>query len=81
MARIHIVNSGKEIEASAAVSILNNLLRRGAGISHLCGGKAQCGTCRFEILGGERFLSPPTEIEKKRLGNLKKRLDMVSHPI
>lgn len=68
MARIHIVNSGRTIDASAAVSILNNLLREGERVSHLCGGKAQCGTCRIAVLAGANRLSPMTEIEKRRLG-------------
>ena len=67
MPLIHIQNTRKDIQASPAISILNNLLRNGTAISHICGGKAQCGTCRIKIIDGERSLSPKTEMEKKRL--------------
>ena len=67
MVSIYIENYDITIEASPAVSILNNLLRNGVSISHLCGGKALCGTCRYTVLKGEDGLSPKTEVEKKRL--------------
>jgi ferredoxin len=67
MASITVENTGEVFEASPAVSILNNLLQNGVSISHICGGRAQCGTCRFEIIQGERYLSPHTEIEKRKL--------------
>lgn len=70
MASIYIENYDVTIPASAAVSVLNNLLRQGIGISHLCGGKAQCGTCRYTVLKGGEGLSPKTEIEKRKLAAL-----------
>lgn len=54
-------------EGSPAVSILNILLRNGVAVSHLCGGKAVCGTCRIRVLEGEENLSPMREAEKVRL--------------
>lgn len=68
MASVHIINNDRTIAASPAVSILNLLLREGHSISHLCGGKAQCGTCKIKVMKGAKFLSPMTEREKKRLG-------------
>jgi adenylate cyclase len=59
--------SDRHVEASAAVSILNNLLRAGVKISHLCGGRAVCGTCRIRILSGAEHLSPMTDAERRRL--------------
>ncbi len=68
MARIIVEGEPrKEIETSPAVSLLNALLRNGVRISHLCGGRARCGTCRVRILEGERFLSPMGEEERIRL--------------
>lgn len=67
MASITIENTGVVIEASPAVSILNNLLQADISISHICGGKAQCGTCCIEIIEGESFLSPITKEEQIRL--------------
>lgn len=67
MASIKILNTGQVVQASAAISILNTLQREGVAIKHVCGGKAQCGTCRYKIVEGERFLSPMNEREKTRL--------------
>jgi adenylate cyclase len=57
----------REVEASPAVSILNNLLRAGVKISHLCGGRAICGTCRIRILSGAEHLTPMGAAERRRL--------------
>ncbi|MBN1687208.1 MAG: (2Fe-2S)-binding protein [Spirochaetales bacterium] len=75
MASMRIINTGKVVKTSAAVSILNTLMREGVAVKHVCGGKAQCGTCRFRIIEGERYLSPITERERARLealGNMEK---------
>lgn len=72
MPRIHIENTGAVIEASPAVSVLNNILRAGVRIAHKCGGKAQCGTCRYTVIEGAENISPPTKAELmklKQLGN------------
>ncbi|MFP4363318.1 MAG: 2Fe-2S iron-sulfur cluster-binding protein [Spirochaetia bacterium] len=52
MAKIQVPQLDTIINASSAVSILNNLLRNGISIMHRCGGKAQCGTCRVRIIQG-----------------------------
>ena len=57
----------KKYPLSPAISILNTLLQNGVRISHLCGGKAVCGTCRIKILEGEEYLSPMQEAERVRL--------------
>jgi adenylate cyclase len=73
MPSIYIANTGETVEASTAVSVLNNLLRAGVRTAHRCGGKAQCGTCRYKVLRGIEKISPPTPAEKRKLlelGNL-----------
>ena len=70
MANIRITNTGEVVETSAAISILNSLQRAGISIRHMCGGKAQCGTCRYKIIEGERYLSPVNERERIRLNAL-----------
>lgn len=65
--KLKVLGRATPIEASAAVSILNLLLRNAVPISHLCGGKAVCGTCRIKILEGEENLSPMGEAERVRL--------------
>ena len=67
MASITVQNTGQVVQASAAISILNTLMRSDVNIMHVCGGKAQCGTCRFRIVEGHRFLSPIKERERVRL--------------
>jgi len=67
MALITVVDRDMTIETNPAISILNALLRNGIPISHLCGGKAVCGTCRIKIVDGEEFLNPMQEIERTRL--------------
>ena len=67
MPRVRIEPDGVEFEASSAVSLLNNLQRQGLRISHVCGGKAVCGTCRVRILEGEDRLSRIGEPERTRL--------------
>ena len=67
MPTLTIINDGTVIETSAAVSILNALLRNGTDIQHRCGGKAVCGTCRVRIVDGAKFLSP-MRCSLKRVG-------------
>lgn len=64
---IRIKNTGDEVEASSAVSVLNNLLRGGVKIAHICGGKAQCGTCRYTVLEGASRISAPKQLERAKL--------------
>ena len=70
MASIRIQGSEVVVEVSAAISILNTLMREGVPIKHVCGGKAICGTCRFKVIDGHRFLSPIRERERIRLDAL-----------
>jgi ferredoxin, 2Fe-2S len=67
MAKITVSGSGRVVEASPAVSMLNALLGDGVAIHHDCGGRAQCGTCRVRILSGGATLRPKTEAEIGRL--------------
>ena len=76
LASIYIENYDITIQASPAVSILNNLLRNGIAISHVCGGKALCGTCQYTILSGGDGLSPKAAVEKQKLAALGNPPDM-----
>ncbi len=67
MAIILVEGREEPVEGSTAVSLLNNLLRAGVRISHICGGKAGCGTCRVRILEGMEFCTPMREAERGRL--------------
>lgn len=71
MSTIYVENLDRHISASPAVSILNNLLREGVPIKHLCGGHAQCGTCRIRIVAGEDRVSRPGPVELRRLAAMR----------
>jgi adenylate cyclase len=45
------------------VNLLKTLVEAGVPITHLCGGKARCSTCRVKVSEGLEMLSPPTEKE------------------
>lgn len=68
MNNLKIIPEGKLLKISPAISLLNTLLREGVSISHDCGGRAQCGTCRVRVVSGN-FLRQPTEGEITRLGH------------
>lgn len=67
MPSIYIENTGETVAASTAVSVLNNLLRAGVRIAHQCGGRAQCGTCRYKVLEGKSRISPANAAEQRKL--------------
>lgn len=71
MPLITLENTGETLEALTPVSILNNLLRSGVSIRHVCGGKAICGTCRITVLAGKEYLTPMREKERVRLAAVK----------
>src|SRR5450432_1476615 len=53
----------KVVEVTNEQSILAASLSAGIPHFHVCGGNAQCSTCRVLVLEGEDFLTPPTESE------------------
>jgi ferredoxin len=67
MGSIHIKPSGETFPANPARSILNTLLANGFPIDTVCGGRAKCGRCLIRVSSGNRFLSPRTPAEEKRL--------------
>ena len=71
MPLITVRNTGYSFISTPAVSILNALLREGLKISHMCGGKAGCGTCRITVVSGMEKLSPVREKEALRLSAVK----------
>ncbi len=68
-ARVHLGRTVRELPLSAATSVLNALVKEGVPIRHVCGGKAQCGTCRVTVLGEREGpgLSPLGDEERLRL--------------
>lgn len=46
-----------------AANLLETLVGAGVPVTHLCGGKARCSTCRVKVGAGLEELSPPTPAE------------------
>ena len=67
MAKVTLAGDGISFRASAAISLLNNLLLNGVDISHRCGGRAQCGTCRVRVESEQDALNPVSEREQTKL--------------
>jgi ferredoxin len=62
--------SGVAAEAGPDETLLAVALRENVEISHVCGGKGVCGTCRLEVLEGAEGLSGVTDPERKHLAEL-----------
>jgi adenylate cyclase len=67
MAMIRVSGRAEAVPASPVRSILVSLLAEGVPIAHLCGGRAQCGTCAIRIVSGREYLTPPRARETERL--------------
>jgi adenylate cyclase len=67
VATIRVKGRADGVPASPVRSILVSLLAEGVPIAHLCGGRAQCGTCAIRILSGQEYLSPSRRGEIERL--------------
>ena len=66
--KIEIENLDLEIDATPALSLLNNFLVQGAPVHTVCGGKALCGCCRIKIIAGQESMSKPNKFEQEKLG-------------
>jgi ferredoxin len=52
MTEFVILPENRRVSAEAGESMLDAALRHGVPLSHACGGKAQCSTCRIAIVEG-----------------------------
>jgi adenylate cyclase len=71
MAKIQCLPDLKEVEISETELILEALRDSDIPITFVCGGNAQCSTCRVSIVEGLENCTPPTSREKvlsKKLG-------------
>jgi adenylate cyclase len=48
--------------------LLDAILSAGIDHRHICGGRGFCTSCRVEVLGDGRALSPVSDLERERLG-------------
>lgn len=72
-ASIRFVKEGKEVIAANGANLRQQALANGIdlytwrGKLMNCGGVGQCGTCVVAIVEGMEHLSPPTDVEQRRL--------------
>lgn len=67
MPMLTIKPSGKTVQSSEGMSILEALLAAGEPIMHKCDGKAECGSCHIFINEGRKTLSKIQRSENERL--------------
>lgn len=73
MANIKFVHEDKEVVAADGANLREKALQNDVDLYTFmgkmmnCGGYGQCGTCIVEVVEGMENLSPPTEVEKRKL--------------
>ncbi|HEY5573933.1 MAG TPA: adenylate/guanylate cyclase domain-containing protein [Anaerolineales bacterium] len=71
MPSIHFIPDDKTVTVEAHETILQSAMRAGIPLTHDCGGKARCTTCRILILDGAMaYVSPRNEKEAVLAGQL-----------
>ena len=68
--RISTCPDGRTVEAAPDQTLLDALLAAGVPITHACGGKARCSTCRVRVEEGAATLCPRTEAEEAMAARL-----------
>jgi ferredoxin len=64
MSKVKVTINGIEGDVEAGCTLLEAADRIGAGVAHLCFGNAICSTCRVQVIGSDKGLSPK-EIKEK----------------
>jgi ferredoxin len=67
MAKVLVTINGIQGEVEAGCTLLEAAKQIGAGVAHLCFGNAICSTCRVNVVGGDKGLSPKDIKEKVSL--------------
>jgi adenylate cyclase len=62
---------GRIVRVPRGFSVLEASLSAGVAHTCVCGGRARCSTCRVRVVGAERALPPPSEIERAVLARFK----------
>jgi adenylate cyclase len=75
MSKINCLPDQRSVEINKSDTVLDALLANGVEHINICGGNAQCSTCRIMILEGGKHCSTPTNAEKA----LAKQLDFPVH--
>jgi adenylate cyclase len=61
--RIHVAPEQVAAEGRQGASLLDILREAGLPITHACGGRARCSTCRVSVVEGAEHCGPRTEAE------------------
>lgn len=69
--RVLFLPSGTEGCARPGETLLSLALRLGVALRHVCGGNANCTTCRVQVREGAERLSPPEPRETGRLPDVR----------
>ncbi len=64
MAKVTSLPDNVEIDVADGETLLEAALRSGVPLTHACGGRAKCSTCRVWILDGLDAAPPRTEVEQ-----------------
>jgi len=64
MAKVTSLPDNVEIDVADGETLLEAALRSGVPLTHACGGRAKCSTCRVWILDGLDAVPPRTEVEQ-----------------
>ncbi len=68
---IHCLPDNQEVSINETETLLEAMLGHNIPVTYVCGGHAQCSTCRVSILDGLTYCTPQTSAEKalsQRLG-------------
>jgi ferredoxin len=67
MSKVKVTINGIQGEVAAGSTLLEAADQIGAGVAHLCFGNAICSTCRVQVVGSDKGLSPKETKEKVSL--------------
>jgi ferredoxin, 2Fe-2S len=70
MATVTLMPSGKTVEATEGMSLLEVILNSGEAINHKCEGQAQCGSCHIFVQEGRKGVSKIAREENEKLDTI-----------
>lgn len=70
MTTLTIMPSGKTIEVTEGMSLLEAILAADENIMHKCDGNAECGSCHIFLQAGKKGVSRPAAPEHAKLDTI-----------
>lgn len=65
---VRVIFNGQEVRADAGITLLDAARRNNIDLRSYCGGNCSCGTCRLEVVKGQKNLSRREGLEEMVLG-------------